>query len=318
MQVMSDLASYAGTDDAFAAIHRLIRRGDIIGIRGKPGKSKKGQLSIFPQEIILLSPCLHMLPTEYQGESLNQDVRYRQRCVSIRRDLTSTHTEPHPLAVAFTRCLSLLISLYFYHLYHLSLSPLSITSRCRLSLPPLSITSLCHLSPTSLPLLSVASLAPLSHTLSHPLSHPPLYHPSPTRYIDLILNNSSRVKFFTRAKIINYIRHFLDMRGFLEVETPMMNQIAGGATAKPFETYHNDLKLDMTMRVAPELYLKQCIVGGLDRVYEIGRQFRNEGIDMTHNPEFTTCEFYWAYADYEGGLTERTRERESVCHHCRG
>ena len=83
MQVMSDLASYAGTDDAFAAIHRLIRRGDIIGIRGKPGKSKKGQLSIFPQEIILLSPCLHMLPTEYQGESLNQDVRYRQRCVSI-------------------------------------------------------------------------------------------------------------------------------------------------------------------------------------------------------------------------------------------
>ena len=126
------------------------------------------------------------------------------------------------------------------------------------------------------------------------------------------------MKFFTRAKIINYIRHFLDMRGFLEVETPMMNQIAGGATAKPFETYHNDLKLDMTMRVAPELYLKQCIVGGLDRVYEIGRQFRNEGIDMTHNPEFTTCEFYWAYADYEGGLTERTRERESVCHHCRG
>ncbi|MDR1607144.1 MAG: lysine--tRNA ligase [Deltaproteobacteria bacterium] len=119
------------------------------------------------------------------------------------------------------------------------------------------------------------------------------------RYLDLIMSENSRRIFKIRSQVITYIRQFLDERNFLEVETPMMHSIPGGATARPFETYHNALDCQLYLRVAPELHLKRLLVGGLGRVYEINRNFRNEGLSIQHNPEFTMLEFYQTYAVYE-------------------
>lgn len=131
------------------------------------------------------------------------------------------------------------------------------------------------------------------------------------RYVDMIVNPEVKDVFIKRSKIISTIREVLDKKGFIEVETPILNTLAGGANARPFVTHHNTLDIDMYLRIATELHLKRCIVGGFDKVYEIGRQFRNEGMDTRHNPEFTTIEFYQAYADYKD-MMEITEELYST------
>lgn len=175
---------------------RVLRRGDIIGISGFPGRTKAGELSVLAQKVDLLAPCLQLMPNN-KVELENMDKRFRRRHVDF-------------------------------------------------------------------------------------------------------LGDPEKMKIFrVRSQIIKTIRSFLDERDFLEVETPVLSSKVGGASAEPFKTHHNDLNIQMFMRIAPELYLKQLVIAGFDRVYEIGKQFRNEGIDSTHNPEFTTCEFYQAYADYK-------------------
>lgn len=127
------------------------------------------------------------------------------------------------------------------------------------------------------------------------------------RYVDLIANEDSRKTFLIRSRMIQAVRHFMDKHAYLEVETPMLHPIPGGAVARPFITHHNTLDMEMYLRIAPELYLKRLVVGGFERVYEINRNFRNEGISTRHNPEFTMIEFYQAYADYNDlmGFTEQ-------------
>ena len=120
------------------------------------------------------------------------------------------------------------------------------------------------------------------------------------RYVDLVMNPEVREVFLKRSKLVQSLRRFMDAKGFIEVETPMMQPIAGGAVARPFVTHHNTLDMDLFLRIAPELYLKRLTVGGLDRVYELNRNFRNEGLGWRWNPEFTMLEFYQAYTDYRG------------------
>jgi lysyl-tRNA synthetase class 2 len=137
------------------------------------------------------------------------------------------------------------------------------------------------------------------------------------RYVDLIVTERTKEIFAKRFQVVREFRHFLEGEGFLEVETPMLQPIPGGATARPFNTHHNVLDMRLYMRIAPELYLKRLLVGGFEKVFEINRSFRNEGTSVRHNPEFTMCELYWAYATYEDlmDLTERLIEHlaQAVC-----
>ncbi|MDD7671305.1 MAG: lysine--tRNA ligase [Clostridia bacterium] len=138
------------------------------------------------------------------------------------------------------------------------------------------------------------------------------------RYVDLIVNPEVRETFVKRSKAISAIRAYFDNLGYLEVETPVLNTVQGGATARPFVTHHNALDLDMYLRIATELYLKRCIIGGFERVYEIGRLFRNEGMDTRHNPEFTTIEFYEAYTDIHGMMERTENLMREVCQKVNG
>lgn len=157
--------------------------------------------------------------------------------------------------------------------------------------------------------LLVKSLLPLPEKY-HGLKDPELRYRQ--RYVDLIANPGVKEIFIKRSKIVSAIREYLDGEGFYEVETPVLNTLAGGANARPFITHHNTLDVDMYLRIATELYLKRCIVGGFEKVYEVGRIFRNEGMDPKHNPEFTTVEVYQAYTDYNG-MMDLT---ENLIRHC--
>lgn len=194
LQYLADIREYQN-QDKFAEINKLIHRGDIVGVRGFVGKSLHNELSIYPLEMVLLTPCYKYIPKQHFG-LVDPDVRIKKR------------------------------------------------------------------------------------------------------YLDMIVNQDVITTFKTRSKIIKLLREYLDSKDFVEIDTPVVSLKCGGAVAKPFVTYHNDLKKDMFLRIAPELYLKQLVVGGMERVYEIGKQFRNEGLDHTHVSEFFSLEYYMAYADY--------------------
>ena len=203
IQVKANAKNYSSQAN-FSGEVQALRRGDVIGVEGVPCRTKAGELSIDASRVMMLSPCLRMMPNPNTNLE-NTDKRFRQR------------------------------------------------------------------------------------------------------HVDLLDKPERRDIFKTRAAIIRELRSFLEERDFLEVETPILGTGYGGASARPFKTHHNDLKADMFLRIAPELHLKQLMVGGFDRIFEVGRQFRNEGIDTTHNPEFTTCEFYMAYAD-RGDLMDMTEQ----------
>ncbi|KAG8484065.1 hypothetical protein CXB51_022983 [Gossypium anomalum] len=236
IQVMADARHSNMDENEFCKYHSGVKRGDIGGICGFPGKSQRGELRIFPRSLVVLTPCLHMLP-RHTVTSNSDEAQSKKK------------TRNHSWTPGITRNSETYILRDQETRYR-------------------------------------------------------------QRYLDLMLNSEVQKIFRTRAKIISYSRNFLDNLGFIEVETPAMTMTAGGAAARPFITHHNELDMKLYMRISPELYLKKLVVGGLDRVYEIGKVFRNEGMDLTHLPEFTMQPM----TDFAGMVKELTGSHKIKYH----
>ena len=299
-------------EDAFA-LYKALHVGDIIGVRGHLMRTRTGELTLkvqptsFPSinldatgqstavnknPLVFLSKAMLALPDKYHGLE-DVELRYRQRYVDL--IMSSGTRAPEKTTTSGTApWLS---------------SRSEVEGSASPGAPQNSVEPTLtgdgaageDWAPGSSPSSQLVAQASQLGTLSSPAS------PAAAGSPDENTPRNVREVFVKRAAILRAIRRFFDNRGFLEVETPMMHTIAGGAAARPFKTHHNALDLELSLRIAPELHLKRLVVGGLDRVYEINRNFRNEGIDTQHNPEFTMLEFYQAYADYHD-LMDLTQE----------
>ncbi len=290
--------------DLAFSLYKLLDLGDHIGVHGYLFRTRTGELTVHvgpdpaspssslpEQPITFLAKAMLALPDKYHGLE-DVELRYRQRYVDLiinsgnlsKAETTAPASTPHPVILSAAK--------------DPQISSAAPPDPEAPAASPGSSPALNRFLPTEQPAIGDTTLQPGSSLVTE-TADPNNEHRDAPRNV--------REVFVKRAAILRSIRKFFDERGYLEVETPMMHTVAGGAAARPFKTHHNALDLDLSLRIAPELYLKRLVVGGLDRVYEINRNFRNEGVSTQHNPEFTMLEFYQAYSNY-GDLMKLTKE----------
>jgi len=284
--------------DLVFSLYKLLDLGDHIGVHGYLFRTRTGELTVHvdpaspsssspEQPITFLSKAMLALPDKYHGLE-DVELRYRQRYVDLiinsgnlsKAETTAPASTPHPVILSAAK--------------DPQISSAAPPDPEAPAASPGSSPALNRFLPTEQPAIGDTTLQPGSSLVTE-TADPNNEHRDAPRNV--------REVFVKRAAILRSIRRFFDERDYLEVETPMMHTVAGGAAARPFKTHHNALDLDLSLRIAPELYLKRLVVGGLDRVYEINRNFRNEGVSTQHNPEFTMLEFYQAYANYKDLMT---------------